>query len=474
MLLESLDVQHEDERLLHSPRRQLDGIITFDTNVFIIGGGNGAVALAARLKALGVESVMAERNARPGDNWALRYDCMRFHIPTSFCDLPYMGYDKELQTPHLLTRDELASHLRRYVETFNLNIITSAQIQSTRYYPSTNLWEVEFKTPAGQLTARAKHLVLATGIGSQVPYLPPMEDSQLYHGVSIHSAQYQNARQLAEKGAKSVLIVGAANTGFDVLEDCHAAGLQPTMVVRSPTYILPVEYICDKRSLGAYDMGVEAADRLFLTIPSCVDGQLNRGLLAQFAAQEPHRYDALAAVGFPVIDSRDPDGALMHNLLERTGGHYVDIGGTQLLAEGKASVKAGVEPVAYTETGLRFSDGSSVDADAVVWCTGFADTDVRDTAIRILGGDSLQVTDNETTQVLGPRQIAARLDGTWGFDVEGEIRGMWKRQSRLDHFWVIGGYTQLHRWHSRTLALQIKASLEGILPSAYRDTPSAV
>lgn len=34
---------------------------------------------------------MAERNPRPGDNWQLRYDCMKFHIPTSFCELPYMG-----------------------------------------------------------------------------------------------------------------------------------------------------------------------------------------------------------------------------------------------------------------------------------------------------------------------------------------------------------------------------------------------
>lgn len=52
---------------------------------------NSAIALAARLKALGTESIMAERNAHAGDNWALRYDSMRFHIPTSFCHLPYMS-----------------------------------------------------------------------------------------------------------------------------------------------------------------------------------------------------------------------------------------------------------------------------------------------------------------------------------------------------------------------------------------------
>lgn len=51
---------------------------------------NRAIALSARLKALGVDSVMAEKNPCPGDNWALRYDCMKFHIPTSFCELPFM------------------------------------------------------------------------------------------------------------------------------------------------------------------------------------------------------------------------------------------------------------------------------------------------------------------------------------------------------------------------------------------------
>lgn len=89
--LESLDLQPEDESLLQTPGRSLNGLETLETDVFIIGGGNAAVALAARLKALGVDSIIAERNAHVGDNWARRYDCMKFHIPTSFCELPYMS-----------------------------------------------------------------------------------------------------------------------------------------------------------------------------------------------------------------------------------------------------------------------------------------------------------------------------------------------------------------------------------------------
>lgn len=102
-------------------------------------------------------------------------------------------------------------------------------------------------------------------------------------------------------------------------------------------------------------------------------------------------------------------------------GHHVDIGGTKLLEEGKAGSKAGskagLEPVAYTATGLRFSDGTSLDADAVVWCTGFAYTDVCNTAAEILGGSSIlngtsEAQMNSDNHVLRAKEIASRLDRT--------------------------------------------------------------
>lgn len=246
------------------------------------------------------------------------------------------------------------------------------------------------------------------------------------------------------------------------------------MVVRSPTHVVPIEYVTDKRGLGVYDMDVAAADRLYLTMPICVDSHLTCSMMAMFAAQEPDRYASLASVGFPVLDSLHPDAALMHNLIERSGGHYVDVGGTKLLTEGKAgiSIKSGVEPVAYTLSGLRLSDGSSIDADAIIWCTGYANKNICDSAAQTLGDSSVGEDKNGSdSDMIGPAAIAARLDATWGIDAEGEIRGLWKRHLRLDNFWVMGGHTQHHRWHSRTLALQIKAAVEGILPPAYRDTP---
>ncbi|KAL4964487.1 monooxygenase [Aspergillus stella-maris] len=489
--LESLDIHPENVGLLQYPRKPLDNYQSedFETDVLIIGAGNSGVALSAQLKALGVQSIIIDRNARPGDNWALRYDCMKFHIPTSFCHLPHMRYDKELQTPHLLTRDELALQVCRYVETFNLNIINSAQIQWTEYDEANKKWTITFQTPTGRCKAVSKHLVMATGIGSQKPYIPQIAEPHLFKGISLHSAGYMNATLLKQQGVKSVAIIGSANTAFDILTDCHNAGLKATMVARSPTYIVPLDYLCHEASLGAYDADLEAADNMFLSLPSVIDGQLARNLFAGFASAEPQRYAALKAAGFPALDSSDPSCALIHNLLERAGGHYVDVGGTKLIENKQVGMKACVEPTGYTASGLRFSDGSCLDVDTVIWCTGFADANAADTAAAILGGavgvsgpgpgaaeanpDGGKDNPKEKVHILSPQEIASRLDATWGVDAEGEVRGMWKRHANIDNFWIMGGHTQFHRWHSRTLALQIKAALEGILPPAYRSTPSS-
>ncbi|KAG8158326.1 hypothetical protein KVR01_012087 [Diaporthe batatas] len=457
--LENLDLQPENESLLLKPSEPLSGAETLETDVFIIGGGNAAVALAARLKALGVASMMGERNPRPGDNWDRRYESLKFHIPTSFCELPYMNYDKMLQTPHLLTRAELGEQVRRYVDRFGLQMINSASIRSAEFDDLQKRWTIDLETPGGRRTVRSKHLVQATGVGSQIPYTPSIAGRELFQGISLHSADYKNAtKDIKDKGLKSVVVIGSANTAFDVVQDCHDAGLHTTINARSPTYVVPLDYVCHEMSLGAYDSpaGVEAIDKMFLTLPQVVASQISKGLFAALASNEPNRYAKLAEAGFPVFDSAHPDADLMSNLLEQAGGHYVDVGTTKLIEDGRVSVKAGVEPVAYTATGLRFSDGTTVDTDAVVWCTGFADRDTRVLASTIL-----------------PPETAARLDGTWGLDEEGEVRGMWKRQREVENYWVTGGYTQQHRYYSRTLALQIKAALEGLLPPAYLETPSS-
>lgn len=94
---------------------------------------------------------------------------------------------------------------------------------------STKRWIINFETPAGERTAVAKHLVQATGLGSQVPYRPKIADEHLYKGISIHSTQYKNGKELKDKGAKvsrdEAAVFRVANLSNHTLSDCPCGRL---------------------------------------------------------------------------------------------------------------------------------------------------------------------------------------------------------------------------------------------------------
>jgi len=83
--------------------------------------------------------------------------------------------------------------------------------------------------------------------------------------------------------------------------------------------------------------------------------------------------------------------------------------------------------------------------DLVVLATGF---ETMEASIRRLLGD----------------EVADRVGPVWGFDEDQTMRNMWKRTGQ-ENFWIMGGAIIEARLFSRFLALQIKASLEGLLPA---------
>ncbi len=58
-----------------------------DPTVLIVGAGQAGLGIAARLKCLGISSLMIEKNARVGDNWRNRYDALCLHDPV--CEYSY-------------------------------------------------------------------------------------------------------------------------------------------------------------------------------------------------------------------------------------------------------------------------------------------------------------------------------------------------------------------------------------------------
>ena len=62
----------------------------------IVGGGQGGIALGARLRQLGVPTIIVEKNERPGDSWRKRYKSLCLHDPVWYDHLPYLPLPAEL------------------------------------------------------------------------------------------------------------------------------------------------------------------------------------------------------------------------------------------------------------------------------------------------------------------------------------------------------------------------------------------
>lgn len=149
----------------------------------------------------------------------------------------------------------------------------------------------------------------------------------------------------------------------------------------------------------------------------------------------------LQDAGFACDSGPDKSGLFM-KYLSRGGGYYIDVGTSQLIADRKIKIKQGRGVKSVKPHSVVLEDDTELEADEVVFATGYRN--MRDTARKVFGDE-----------------LADRVNDVWGFDEEGETRGMW-RGSGHPGFWFFGGNLALCRFFSRLTALQIKAIEVGL------------
>ena len=91
--------------------------------VLVIGAGQGGIALGARLKSLGVPTLIVEKNPRAGDSWRNRYRSLVLHDPVWYDHLPYLPFPETW--PVFCPKDKMGDWLEAYASIFELDIWTS-------------------------------------------------------------------------------------------------------------------------------------------------------------------------------------------------------------------------------------------------------------------------------------------------------------------------------------------------------------
>ena len=133
--------------------------------VLIIGGGQGAIGLGARLRQLGVPTIIVEKNERAGDSWRKRYKSLCLHDPVWYDHLPYIDFPKNW--PVFSPKDKIGDWLEMYTKVMELNYWTKTTAKSAKYDPKKKEWAVVVDRDGKDVTLRPKQLVFATGMSSK-------------------------------------------------------------------------------------------------------------------------------------------------------------------------------------------------------------------------------------------------------------------------------------------------------------------
>jgi putative flavoprotein involved in K+ transport len=287
-------------------------------DVIVIGGGQAGLAAGYYLRRSGLTHVILDAQEGPGGAWRHGWDSLALFSPAQWSSLP--GWIMPGGTHEYPGRDAVLAYMAEYERRYNLPVHRPVRVSAVRPESDSLLLD----TDSGIYTTRT--VISATGSWEQ-PYIPHYPGRDLFRGMQIHSAYYRSPAPFA---GKRVLIVGGGNSGAQILAELSQVAT-PTWVARRPPVFMPDDvdgrYLFDVatrqyQAQVAADRGDSAAaDSLRAT----VTGGLGNIVMVP-----------------PVKEVRDR--GVLHTVLPFTG---------------------------FTETGVKWSDGTETPVNAVIWCTGF-------------------------------------------------------------------------------------------------------
>ncbi|MFC3166188.1 NAD(P)/FAD-dependent oxidoreductase [Ciceribacter thiooxidans] len=424
--------------------------------VVIIGGGQGGIALGARLRQLGVPTIIIEKNERPGDSWRKRYKSLCLHDPVWYDHLPYIPFPENW--PVFTPKDKVGDWLEMYTKVMELNYWGSTTCKSAQFDETTGEWTVVVDRAGQDVVLKPKQLVLATGMSGKAN-VPKIPGQDIFKGEQQHSSQHPGPDAYA---GRQVVVIGSNNSAHDICAALWEAGADVTMVQRSSTHIVKSDSLMEIGLGDLYSeravqggMTTRKADLIFASLPYRIMHEFQIPIYNQIRKKDAEFYKALEKAGF-MLDFGDDDSGLFMKYLRRGSGYYIDVGACDLVIDGSIKLKSGSDVSHLTENAVVLKDGTELPADLVVYATGYGSM-------------------NGWAADLISREVADKVGKCWGLGSnttkdpgpwEGEQRNMWK-PTQQEALWFHGGNLHQSRHYSQYLSLQLKARQVGIDTPVY-------
>jgi cation diffusion facilitator CzcD-associated flavoprotein CzcO len=277
-------------------------------DVAVIGGGQAGLAMGFYLRRTGLSFVILDREHAPGGAWLHTWETLRLFSPARWSSLP--GWLLEGGPDYYPTRDEVIAYLAEYERHYQLPVRRPVTVGAVRWGDGA----LEVESDAG--TWRARAVVSATGTWGR-PYVPDYPGREDFRGEQLHSANYRSPLLLPPG---RVLVVGGGNSAAQILAEVSEFA-ETAWVTLTPPRFLPDDvdgrYLFDEATRR-----YEARLRGEVHVPTATLGDI--------------------VMVEPVREARDRGVLVSRPPFER-----------------------------FVEAGVVWADGSALDVDVVIWCTGF-------------------------------------------------------------------------------------------------------
>ncbi|XVV17184.1 flavin-containing monooxygenase [Actinoplanes sp. CA-131856] len=307
-------------------------------NVTVLGAGAAGLAVAAQLKANGVESVVLERGPEVATSWRGRYDRLRLHTVRRLSGLP--GFPIPREYGRWVRRDDLVRYLEAYRERFALDVRTGTTVE--RVKPGGERWSLQLADGSEQTT---RTLIVATGY-LHTPVVPQWPGLPSWTGTLIHSAAYRNAEPFR---GKKVLVVGPGNSGAEIATDLAEGGAASvSLAIRTPPHIV-------RRATAGWPAQMNGL--LLSGLPEPVFNSM-AATMARMEVPDLRRYGM-----------ERPTEGLKTRLRTQRYVPLQDVGIVRDVLAGRVRPVAAVE--SFTSSGVQLADGTTIEPDVVVAATGY-------------------------------------------------------------------------------------------------------
>lgn len=413
----------------------------------VVGGGQGGMALGARLRMLGVPTLIVDALPRPGDAWRRRYKSLYLHDPVWSNHLPYIPFPDHW--PVFMSKEKIGDWLEMYAKVMELNIWCSTNCRSARFDDKNKEWIVNVEREGRTVVLRPKQLVIATGLSGK-PRTPAIPGAESFAGVQYHSSEHRDSAGLA---GKRVVVLGSNNSAHDICVDLWSVKADVTMIQRSSTTVVKAD------ATAPDDPNTERRDLLSASMPYRLRELYQRQECEKVQRDNATFYAQLRAAGF-LLDFGEDNTGQVAKYYRRASGYYLDVGASDLIINGQIKVRSATTIQEIRQKSVVLGDGSELDADAIIYATGFEPMESW------VGALISKDCEQRVGRCWGLGSDTAMDPGPW----EGELRNMWKPTAQ-EGLWFQGGALFQARFHSLHLALQIKARFENLPISVHEPAP---